>query len=103
MIAHFNKGYRLTWHFSELLCLCSYFIILLTATTMKLVHWKKLPESIINDGRLSLWTMGSHVDQKLIVDKTQIFEWFKISKVTTKKECNPRKGTSVSWLCLMHL
>jgi len=60
---------------------------------MKLVHWKKLPDSIINDGRLSLWTMGSHVDQKMVVDKTQIFEWFKI---TTKKECNPRKATSVS-------
>jgi len=79
--------------------------ILSTATTMKLVHWKKLPDSIVNDNRLSLWAMGSQVDQKLAVDKTQIVEWFKISqvKVTTKKECNPRKATSVSWLYLMHL
>jgi len=65
---------------------------------MKLVHWEKLPDSIVNNGQLSLWKMGSQVQQNLIVDEAQIVEWFKISqtRVTTDKECSPRKAKSVS-------
>jgi len=65
---------------------------------MKLVHWKKLTDSIVNNSQLSLWRMGSQVEQKLVVDKTQIAEWFKISlvKATAEKESTPRKVTSVS-------
>jgi len=67
---------------------------------MKLVHWTKLPDVVVNNSQSSLWRMRSQIEQNLVVDKTQIVEWFKISqtKVIPDNKGNPNKATSVSWL-----
>jgi len=53
---------------------------------MRVLNWKKLPQSTINNSKLSLWKKESQVARTMTLDQEQIEDLFSRAEVVTKSK-----------------